>query len=739
MFVVYWIVFELLCFCSTNGQSSTHADTSSVLKESTTDDPRPPIFLIPGLVSSRLVAWKKKACRGQDINVQDIVWLNLQKLVETMTYDQHCWLDCMKLGRNGTDPTDCKVRPDEGLSAIGELSPGNIYTPPATSIFTSLIKMLAGDLGYDVNNILGLPYDWRLAPVDLENRDSFFTILKFKIETAVKRHRRPAIIMAHSMGANTFMYFCDWLRYKDKPSMGWEKWIRRHIWAFVGFSAPLLGSAGALKSVLSGHTFGLTISDAQARELELTFPSTHFLNPRSSQGTFGGADFTDPLVFVQSVSGGSSVSFGVQDIENGEIFRWMGNMYQEPAMLSKYESLKELYDKDPLKPLKRLYKRPPIKHVIMVYGVDIPTEIGYSYLMADNTRSPILDEVIYEEPCAQGRMPHMGDTGKSKKAGSTSSTETPSGIQIQPEMCRFEDDSLVNSKDFSKSAVIKDVCSKLPAYSADVSSVEMIASVSTSSNITGSNNLNANVEAAMGTISGNESKSLISSNYSTGESSNPSVDTDSSYPSMTSATSPSSSVALEKCVPKINAVKSKGKGQKRFMKTSDFEHTGDFTVPYLSLSYAKTWLNGTNTDHWEEYRPAVPHRHILDSWAPLKMTSAIKTYDPPVEIFYSSNRKNGDTTCVMEFSGIDHLDMAKSSFVHALIFESLLPKMAIELCVSRNQSCEPLHSYGTSNGGGGGGSSAAGGATSSMSSLWADALGYFEKIRGGPPADNGDS
>ena len=34
---------------------------------------------------------------------------------------------------------------------------------------------------------------------------------------------------------------------------------------------------------MSGHTFGLTISEAQARELELTFSSTHFLNPRSSQ------------------------------------------------------------------------------------------------------------------------------------------------------------------------------------------------------------------------------------------------------------------------------------------------------------------------------------------------------------------------------------------------------------------------------------------------------------------------
>eukprot|EP01035_Chromulina_nebulosa_P017322 gene17322-22863_t len=246
-----------------------------------------------------------------------------------MTYDPHCWLDCLKLDKNGSDPIDCKVRPDEGLSAIGELSPGNIYTPPATSIFTSLIRMLADELGYDANNIIGAPYDWRLSPMELENRDSFFTTLKFRIETAVRRHRRPAIIMAHSMGTNLFIYFCDWLRYYDKPSIGWERWVRKHIWAYVGFAAPLLGAPGSLKSVLSGHTFGLTISEAQARELEITFSSTHFLNPRSTQGKFTEYEFNNTLVTIKSSSGNSKLTFNIGDVENGEIFRWVGNMLQD--------------------------------------------------------------------------------------------------------------------------------------------------------------------------------------------------------------------------------------------------------------------------------------------------------------------------------------------------------------------------------------------------------------------------
>ena len=48
----------------------------------------------------------------------------MQKLVETMTYDKNCWLDCIKLDKNSRDPPNCKLRADEGLAAIGEMSPG---------------------------------------------------------------------------------------------------------------------------------------------------------------------------------------------------------------------------------------------------------------------------------------------------------------------------------------------------------------------------------------------------------------------------------------------------------------------------------------------------------------------------------------------------------------------------------------------------------------------------------------
>lgn len=93
---------------------------TSILREGNGAGPRPPVILIPGLIASRMVAWKPKKCKASKIEVQDLVWLNIQKVIETMTVDKNCWLDCLRLDVNGTDPKDCKLRPDEGLHAIGK-------------------------------------------------------------------------------------------------------------------------------------------------------------------------------------------------------------------------------------------------------------------------------------------------------------------------------------------------------------------------------------------------------------------------------------------------------------------------------------------------------------------------------------------------------------------------------------------------------------------------------------------
>jgi hypothetical protein len=127
------------------GQSGKPSKAKS-LPHSKQSTRRPPVFLLPGLASTRLVSWKHKPCPQSallsDIKMLDYVWLNMNLLIQMATIDVRCWSECMTLAKfqrdydeddewvNGTDAQSnshwCKLRPDEGLDAISSLAPGSI-------------------------------------------------------------------------------------------------------------------------------------------------------------------------------------------------------------------------------------------------------------------------------------------------------------------------------------------------------------------------------------------------------------------------------------------------------------------------------------------------------------------------------------------------------------------------------------------------------------------------------------
>ncbi|KAG7336879.1 lecithin:cholesterol acyltransferase [Nitzschia inconspicua] len=352
------------------------------------NDSRPPIFLLPGLASTRLVAWRIKKCASaisKEIKVQENVWLNMNLVIRMGTMDVDCMKECLKLGRNQSD-TDvwekgCKLRPDEGLDSISSLSPAGLgaelLVGGTNTVYAWLIQWLVDNLGYDVTTIIGLPYDWRLSPNKMEKRDGFLQAFRRRLEAAVATQGQPGIMVAHSMGNLVFRYFLEWLRVQmrqevyaesskrqrrraeswkrqriqqmqqknmqpnikgseeasnswasyipgwlsgapeepprdpyiktnsqkeenteiDTESQLWElakeegdekffEWLEKHIWTYVGLSPPLLGAVNPLRAVLSGENMGLPMHDSVAREMELTFGSTNTLNPISTANGF---------------------------------------------------------------------------------------------------------------------------------------------------------------------------------------------------------------------------------------------------------------------------------------------------------------------------------------------------------------------------------------------------------------------------------------------------------------------
>ena len=728
-----------------------------------------------------------------------------------MTFDKNCWLECVKLGANGSDPEGCKLRPDEGLSAIGELSPGSIYTPASTSVFTNMVKYLS-NLGYDVNGIIGLPYDWRLSPGELEIRDSFLSNIKYKLETAVKRHKRPAIILAHSMGNNLFMYFCEWMKHRVKPVGGYEKWFKAHVWAYVGFAAPLLGAPGSLKGVLSGHPLGLSISQAQARDMTLTFTSSHMVNPRdlpkgstgvptssSSHDALSSSTSTtsstklpaprmtapdyshhiDPIVSFKSLSGSTNISFGIKDIENGQIFNMVGNLCRDPKLVAKFTTLRDLYLEDSLKPLGN-FDRPPIRHVMMVYGVDMPSEVGYSYLIPEGQASdtssaldPILDEIYMEEPCeskeevsSSKTVDNTGDNsdhnGRNNKVNDNNSGISTLEINLEEDVTREHISTSIEPprRQQERSEMTYDAdnqASQIPGGDGDdqlptkplsyerpltttswdgITTTEpevdddynTVSAAPTFSLMHITESLTSTLSVFVGTLGAIFKTNVVSGaatifhhgivggngsyNQSSDQCNNSQISKEGNgalIKSDGSATKDSHSKNMgsngagkRECKSYIYAIKNKdpyqkagstkltdaekamlkgGKDKKRFVRRGAQDRTGDFTIPYISLSFAHTWLSNPKT---QEHRPEVVHK----AWGDGKRGGAAAavgmgvTVDPAVTIFESNApTKSGETTAVIEVERIDHLDIVKHPYVHSVVFEKLLSLMAKEFSI----------------------------------------------------------
>lgn len=600
---------------------------------------RPPVFLLPGLASTRLVSWKHKPCKQlspllSDIKMLDHVWLNMNLLIQMATIDVRCWSECMTLCRYQSDYDEailggaavtrsrkrdnattvaaaensdirdggkdkqeggineeeeeeetaaskatsttaipshgCKLRPDEGLDSISSLAPGsissNLLVGGTNTVYAWLIQWLADNLGYDVTSIVALPYDWRLSPDKMESRDGFLTLMRKKIEAAVKSNGLPGIMVAHSMGNSVFRYFLEWLRVQmqdeayeryveqaehaiataaaashhrgpfwrgralyrglmnlpggiggrgnnntaddhemleesfarefepdkmdDKfdqskgdeasstetdPSVKkypklwelakiegdseWIDWLGKHVWTYVGLAAPLLGAPGPLRSVLSGENMGLPFTDEEARILELSFGSTTTVHPIPTKMGFcddpgsskprghkssksrkeqnrnlacldelvsgiearanetynpwqdypalrlllkDRVDYESsfPMIRVQrefcdenekSPCGNlTNVDFSAQDVMNGNIFDQFSQIWNEEndPLGVKLEQFRDSWLKGNVpNMLESTPDRPHIKHVIMAYGTDVPTEAGYIYKKTDRKTS----------------------------------------------------------------------------------------------------------------------------------------------------------------------------------------------------------------------------------------------------------------------------------------------------------------------------------------------------------------
>ncbi|KAL3932880.1 MAG: hypothetical protein SGARI_003845, partial [Bacillariaceae sp.] len=192
------------------------------------------------------------------------------------------WIQHMMLSKNLTSENpNVRVRPLPGLEGVDYLSPGAL-TNHVSYVFGPLINALvkAGwTRGVDLD---AMPYDWRIPYRALEERDSYFSRVKQRVEKMYGENKNtPVVLVCHSMGAKVGEYFFRWVHRKDPT------WTQKYIHTYFPVGGAHLGAPKALRSLLTGDRMGLEafLSWSDALSFGRSLGSGIGLVPRSLPST----------------------------------------------------------------------------------------------------------------------------------------------------------------------------------------------------------------------------------------------------------------------------------------------------------------------------------------------------------------------------------------------------------------------------------------------------------------------
>lgn len=207
-----------------------------------------PVLMVPGVISTSLELWEGHPCSRKFFRQR--FWGTLSML-RIMLVDKDCWLKHMRLDpETGRDPPNVKLRAAQGIEAADFLFPG-------FWVWARIIENLSL-IGYDHNNMMMAPYDWRMDFEALEERDKYFSRMKANIEMLFKVHNKKVVMLCHSLGAMVWLYFMKWVEADPKLTggvggNGGPEWIDKHIESFINIGGPLLGLPKSISCLISGE------------------------------------------------------------------------------------------------------------------------------------------------------------------------------------------------------------------------------------------------------------------------------------------------------------------------------------------------------------------------------------------------------------------------------------------------------------------------------------------------------
>lgn len=233
-----------------------------------------PIIFVPGDGGSQIKARLNKSTSTavyceKHTQYYYTLWLDLSQI----SLAQNCFVDNMRLVYNTTthqtlDSPGVSIQvPGFGNTDTVEfLDPGR---EQFTTYYYHIIERLTKE-GYIRNlSLRGAPYDFRRSPNEFQ--DYFLKLKNLILETYKANNNSRVILIGHSMGSPTMLYFLN------KQSQAWkDKYIR----SLVTISGVWGGALKTLRLMASGDNLGIfVVKPHLVRKYQRSATSTAWLMP----------------------------------------------------------------------------------------------------------------------------------------------------------------------------------------------------------------------------------------------------------------------------------------------------------------------------------------------------------------------------------------------------------------------------------------------------------------------------
>ncbi|KAF2001411.1 phospholipid:diacylglycerol acyltransferas-like protein [Amniculicola lignicola CBS 123094] len=360
-----------------------------------------PVIMIPGVISTGLESWGVEEASKQYFRKR--LW-GSWTMMRALVLDKQGWKRHIMLDKiTGMDPPGIKLRAAQGFDATDFFITG--YW-----IWNKILENLA-TIGYDPGNAFTAAYDWRMAYMNYEKRDQYFTRLKAHIEVGVRVSDKKVVLLSHSMGSQVLYYFLHWVEAEGYGNGG-KDWVDTYIDSWINISGCMLGAAKGMPAVLSGEmkdtaqlnafsVYGLEkfLSRSERAEMFRAMPGISSMLPLGGNAVWGDENGAPDDQPGQNISFGNFIRFrdANSTLTNNNLtvdesfpylFRnseeWYKDMVQSSYSNGVAHTKKEVEDNQgiPAKWVNPLESRLPLAPNLKIYcfyGVGKETERAYYY------------------------------------------------------------------------------------------------------------------------------------------------------------------------------------------------------------------------------------------------------------------------------------------------------------------------------------------------------------------------